>query len=186
MKDGYWATCISYVSSGKFVIEFSDGFTTIGRKWQDFIEGRLVLAHFRHLLMSKVITAKNGQNMRIVAYHSYNNIDVAFDDGTIVTNQRVGHFLKGCIVHPTNKIKTQTSINEYTMLFYLRQLNFEKASMGSLKEYGFGRMELDAFNRDYKIAIEYDGEVHKFRENSDVKKENLCKKNNINFIAFNS
>ena len=42
----------------------------------------------------------NGERMTIVRYGNYYDIDVQFDDGTIVEHRRYGHFLKGQIKNP--------------------------------------------------------------------------------------
>ncbi|MBO5632873.1 MAG: hypothetical protein J5965_27775 [Aeriscardovia sp.] len=127
---------------------------------------------------------KNGQKMKIVAYRKWSDIDVLFEDGTLVKGQRYEKFKNGTIVNPNNKIIAHTSINEYTMLYYLSKIGFKKAPAGSLKHLGFGRMELDAYNESNKIAVEYDGAVHGFRHNTDVKKDTCCHKNGIELIRI--
>lgn len=45
-------------------------------------------------------TAKNGQVMTIIDYHNSRNVDVQFDDKTVVRNCRYDHFLQGSILNP--------------------------------------------------------------------------------------
>lgn len=44
--------------------------------------------------------AKNGMMMSIIAYRSYSDIDVQFEDGTIVQGKTMGAYKKGNIRHP--------------------------------------------------------------------------------------
>lgn len=62
--------------------------------------------------MSKLINrtgetniAKNGQKMTIIAYKNSNDIDIQFEDGTIVTNKQYDRFMNGIIKNP-NLVKT--------------------------------------------------------------------------------
>ena len=45
--------------------------------------------------------ANNGLKMTIVAYHNANNIDVQFEDGTIIKHKQYNCFIRGRIAHPT-------------------------------------------------------------------------------------
>ena len=48
-------------------------------------------------------TASNGQDMEIIAYRNRKDIDVRFEDGTIVCNRTYNKFLEGCIENPNKK-----------------------------------------------------------------------------------
>ena len=50
--------------------------------------------------IGEVITANNGQRMTLIAYRGYEDIDVQFDDGTIITNRSYQWFKKGGIRNP--------------------------------------------------------------------------------------
>jgi len=47
----------------------------------------------------------NGMTAKIVAYRSSRDIDIQFEDGTIVYNKTYGSFKKGLIANPNYKIK---------------------------------------------------------------------------------
>ena len=49
-------------------------------------------------------TAKNGLMMTIIAWRNVHDIDVQFDDGTIVYHKHYRNFLLGTIGHPNYKI----------------------------------------------------------------------------------
>lgn len=128
-----------------------------------------------------------GISAKIIVYQAANNITVKFDDGVIVRNQRYRAFKKGCIAHPEIKCCRNTSINEHIILWYFSKLGFHKAPSGSLKDLGFGKMELDCYNPDLKVAIEYDGvRWHKSDKKQivDEKKNRICKENNIHLIRI--
>ena len=112
------------------------------------------------------------------------DLEITFDDGTIVTGQRYEKFQKGEIVNPNNRIFASTSINEYILSFYLSKLGFKKAQQGSLKDLGLGYMEIDAYHSDKKIGVEYDGNVHSFRPNTDERKDEACKQAEITLIRI--
>ncbi len=54
--------------------------------------------------VGKVNIAKNGQKMTIIAYHRYGDIDIKFEDGTIVYHKDYSSFKKGHIGNPNIKI----------------------------------------------------------------------------------
>lgn len=47
--------------------------------------------------------ATNGQKMTIIAYHNASNIDIQFEDGTIVYHKEYKRFKKGQIANPNFK-----------------------------------------------------------------------------------
>ena len=44
-----------------------------------------------------------GYKVTILNYHDYNNVDIIFEDGTILYNKSYGNFVKGTIAHPNSK-----------------------------------------------------------------------------------
>lgn len=47
---------------------------------------------------------KNGMQCTIITYRNASNIDVQFEDGTIVKHKRIGNFRGGHIANPNIKI----------------------------------------------------------------------------------
>lgn len=78
------------------------------------------------------------------------------------------------------------SLQETAVGFYLMQFGFIKTSKGDLKYLGFGQMELDFYHKDKNIAVEVDGEVHKFKHqyDRDIRKNQICVDNNIKLYRF--
>lgn len=214
MKCGKNATIIEYNCAHDMTIKFEDGVIVKHKYYTDFVRGTIkhpniptncyaiktatgekicswaalsgkkVKEKYKKIHLNETNTAKNGQLMTITKYNKANDIEITFDDGTVVKNQRYEKFQRGEIVNPNNKIVVSTSLNEYTMLFYLKKIGFKKAKQGSLKSLGLERLEIDAFHKNKKIGIEYDGNVHGFRPNTDIRKDKLCKENGIMLIRI--
>ena len=63
-------------------------------------------------------------------------------------------------------------------------MGFRKSNKQELKLLGFGQMELDCYNPDLKIGIEYDGIWHNKKQKEDLIKNKLCADNNILLIRI--
>ena len=59
--------------------------------------------------VGKESTATNGLKMKIISYRSAQDIDIKFEDGTIVKNKRYQDFQKGTIKNPSVKNKSLMS-----------------------------------------------------------------------------
>lgn len=74
----------------------------------------------------------------------------------------------------------QTSFPEQAIYFYLKETYPE--AINSYKE-GFGRSHIDIYIPSLKVGIEYDGrQAHKGKEDTDVRKYNVCRKLGIKLI----
>ncbi len=214
MNCGKKATIIEYNNAHNLTIKFEDGKVVKHKYYVDFQNGaikhpdiptncyiaktatheelcnwsalgaKVRRENYKKEHIGETNIAKNKQTMTITNCNGSCDIEVTFDDGTIVTGQRYEKFQKGEIVNPNNRIFASTSINEYIMIFYLSKLGFEKAQQGSLKDLGLGYMEIDAYYKDKKIGIEYDGNVHSFRTNTDKRKDEACKDAGITLIRI--
>lgn len=189
MSNGQRATIIAYRGHNNVDIQFEDGTITTNKDYHRFKAGHIGHSDKRknageHLGESKV--AANGQLMVIIAYRGVADIDIQFEDGTIVKKKNYSHFKKGYIENPNYTIKPGISYNEIVCAFYLKQLGFKKYNAKQLKEYGFGKRELDLFNPNFngfKVAIEYDGgKFHNYQ--GDNKKNEICKKSDIYLIRI--
>ena len=62
----------------------------------------------------RVLIAKNGMRMTIIAFRKYNDIDVQFDDGTVREHIRYEHFLSGDVINKNvggaKSIKTREQV----------------------------------------------------------------------------
>lgn len=105
-REGKKITIVRYGNCRDIDVEFEDGTIVTGKTYQDFIEGWI---HYPGLRIrgapkkdrvGERRRAKNGLMMEIVAYRNANDIDIRFEDGTVVTGKSYKRFLTGDISHP--------------------------------------------------------------------------------------
>ena len=203
MNCGMKATIIEYNEAHDITICFEDGLILYHKYYTDFKNGMIshvTIRNDENIKKAKEIWKqvvkedrigktnynKNGQLMTIKDYDGYDRVTVCFEDGTVVDDQRYEKFMKGEVVNPNDLITTniRTSLNEYTMLFYLSKYGFSKTKIGDLKKYGINRMELDAFNEDIMMGVEYDGYFHNFHLDNDREKDFACKNAGIELLRI--
>lgn len=90
---------IEYRSSTDIDVQFEDGTIICNKTYQSFKKGYIANPLFSvfGVRVGETITANNGMKMKIVAYRSYNDIDVQFENGTIVMHRRYIDFKDGQI-----------------------------------------------------------------------------------------
>ena len=189
--NGQMMEIIKYVKSSNIDVKFEDGTIVRNKTYGAFKNGNIKNPNVGDIRKNKnkinrvgmKRTATNGQLMTIINYEGVHNIDVQFEDGTIVTGKNYINFIRGTISNPNCKI-IGASIGEYAMLFYLKEYGYHKYKAGTLKNIGFGNFELDCYNEYEKIAIEYDGPLHSRRYDKDYEKNKICQKNGIKIIRF--
>lgn len=105
MNNGMCATVIAYRSHTDIDVRFSDGAIVSGRTYAHFKKGNI--AHPNDCAEAKKQSRQgetrmmnNGMKAILIAYHAACNVDVEFEDGTIITNRRYDDFKKGTIQHP--------------------------------------------------------------------------------------
>ena len=89
---------ISYRNAKDIDIQFEDGAITTHRAYSNFLKG--AISYPRDSRIGEVGKNNSGDTMIIIAYRSYEDIDIQFEDGTIVYNKRYGHFKQGRIAYP--------------------------------------------------------------------------------------
>lgn len=183
MKCGMEAEIIEYKNRNDITVRFDDGTVVMHKRYREFCNGEIghpdinflsyrknpPLATY-HIGERRIMNC--GMEAKIIEYNNSRDITVQFEDGVIVSGKRYGSFQHGAIAHPNCKIVT-TSIGETALLYYLAPHGYQKAPKGSLKEYGMGRFEIDAFNQNEGIGIEYDGPWHQDSIERDAQKNDL-------------
>ena len=188
-KNGQRMTIIEYRKCNDIDIKFEDGTIVKHKSYNTFQKGEIKNPNLQHTLIKKdkvneTNIATNGQKMTIIKYQKYNDIDVQFEDGSVVTHKDYKSFKKGNIKNP-NCIVSGISYNELFCLKQLEQFGFKKSKKGELKHLGLGRLELDLYNSELKIGIEYDGgggyigEKRSHTIEKDMKKDLLCEQAGI-------
>lgn len=133
-------TIIGYRSSRDIDVRFEDGVVVTNKCYNNFKKGTIKNPYIDALArVGEVNTATNGQKMTIVAYHDYSNVDIRFEDGTIVLNKEYGDFKKGAVLNPSAKTKESIS-------------RIGETSVSSKGE----KMTLIAWRRSNDIDIEFE------------------------------
>ena len=183
MNCGYWATCTAYHDANDISVTFEvDGTVVEHRGWKSFVRGEIAypgVAPVRDGSLREGEIRRMNNSMRAVleTYRSSLDVDVRFlDDGALVKT-RYDHFLDGCVEHPTKKMSSTISLQEFAIRYYLKKYGFVKIKSGEWDGRGFGKFELDFFHEVANIGIEYDGEIHKIKDavQRDIDKNLKCK-----------
>ena len=98
---------IAYRSCADIDVQFEDGTIVHNRTYKAFKNGSIqnpeVNKAFREARVGETSIAKNGMEMKIIAYHNARTVDVQFEDKTIVRGTRYRYFKKGLVGNPNIK-----------------------------------------------------------------------------------
>lgn len=117
MNNGMKATIIAYRNCHDIDVQFKNGTIVTHRQYIDFKTGNignpniknLKLLKNRNNKMKEIRTMNNGMKATIIAYKNADDIDIQFEDKTVVTNTSYSNFLKGSIRNP-NLHKGETNL----------------------------------------------------------------------------
>lgn len=99
IKNGMVITIIAYRNHNDIDIKFEDGTILYNKNYSDFKNGNITYPS-KYNRLNETVVAKNGMKMTIITYRNYNDIDVQFEDGTIVYHKQYCSFLRGSIGYP--------------------------------------------------------------------------------------
>ena len=127
-KQGLKMKIIDCESSAKITVQFEDGTIVGNRSYYGFKHGTIEHPNFLFNNRNGMeVIANNGQKMRIIEYRKAEDIDVQFEDGTIVKNRKFKEFEKGKILNPNynhykeiigKKYKLKDSEEEFEIIDY--------------------------------------------------------------------
>ena len=104
MRNGDDAEIIEYRNVNDITVKFQDGTIIHKRKYNDFLDGKIIphkkLIDYRSERLNETRLMRNGQLATIISYNSTTDIDVKFEDGTIVKKRGYKAFLNGYIKNP--------------------------------------------------------------------------------------
>lgn len=110
-KNGMLIKIIEYRSARDIDVQFEDGVVVKNKSYNDFKEGYIPHPKFSTKVhrnnsnrVGEVNKATNGMMMKVIAYRSGTDIDIQFEDGSIVRNKSYQNFLKGKIGHPLGNL----------------------------------------------------------------------------------
>lgn len=185
MNCGMEATIVAYRKYSDIDVQFTDGFVRTGVSYGDFKNGAIARISASQKLKSNMETRlfetrtmRNGMMAKVIGYRKCTDIDVEFEDGTVIDGTNYIKFKNGEISNPNIKYKKATSIQEFAIRYYLSRIGFRKIEQGEWKDNGFGKQELDFYHQEANIAIEYDGGLHNDPDarERDRRKNKNCKK----------
>lgn len=181
---GKWMKVIAQHGS-KLDIEFEDGVIVSGYNISRFRKGYVRYpVVIDRLGETKVMN--NGQEAKIENYRAYADIDVLFEDGTLVRGCSYDKFEHGSIANP-NFRSSYGSLQEAIFMYYLQNAGFEKKPRGYFNKFSedWGNKEIDMFNEELMVGIEYDGWYwHGNSVESDIYKDKLCEKSGIELFRI--
>lgn len=108
--EGQLMTIIAYRSNKDIDVQFEDGTIVTNKAYIHFKSGTIKNPYKDALdRVGEVRVANNGQKMTIIAYHDYYNVDICFEDDTIVYAKCYKDFKNGAILNPNAKTKEAVS-----------------------------------------------------------------------------
>lgn len=112
-RAGQVMTIVAYRGIMDLDVQFEDGAVSRGQSMKDFKAG--YIKHPDYYIGLKKMN-KTRRIMTLIAYHSHSDVDVRFEDGTIVENQTFLDFKEGRVINPNYKLEKKdgyTTFEEY-------------------------------------------------------------------------
>lgn len=99
---GYMMTIVEYRAYNDIDIQFDDPDKTIvyNKEYKSFKDGTITFPDFYKKRIGERSMSRNGKWMTIIAYRKSSDIDVKFDDGTVIYHKSYDNFKKGNIAIP--------------------------------------------------------------------------------------
>lgn len=110
-KNGMKMTIIAYRSYKDIDIQFEDRTIIYNKSYDGFKKG--YIKYYKHRVGETNI-ANNGMKMTIINCRKSHDIDIQFEDGTIVYNKQYGAFKRGVIKHPNIDAQNIKIVTERT------------------------------------------------------------------------
>ena len=100
MKCGMEATIIRYNRCDNINVRFKDGAVVKHRKYREFKKGEIANPNMKASRLGKTRMMNCGMETTIIRYNTAKNIDIRFEDGTVVEHRTYNSFKNGTIAHP--------------------------------------------------------------------------------------
>lgn len=86
--NGQKMTITDYNGNANLTIEFEDGVVVYNKTYQQFVSGNIKNPNFeKRKYIGLEFTMSNGQLATIIEWNGNRNVDIQFEDGTIVKNK---------------------------------------------------------------------------------------------------
>lgn len=159
--NGMKITIVNYRSNTDIDIEFEDGTLKTGVKYGRFKSGRIAYTPNR---LGETSINKNGMQMTIIKYNNANNVDIKFEDGTVIRHTKYCKFAKGLIGYPNIDENGNITRN------YSPDLSEKRIGLVALNKLGRKiKIIRYANSRDIDVQFE-DGIIIEHRKFDDFKK----------------
>jgi hypothetical protein len=111
--NGQVMTIVRYNSATDLDIQFEDGTIVYNKEYAQFKRGYIKNPNHMHNSIGEVVLATNGQKMQLIKYRDTSDVDVQFEDGTVVYHKHYNAFKKGTVQNPNKPIvKTINRVGE--------------------------------------------------------------------------
>lgn len=102
-SDGKKLTIIAYRNSMDLDVKIEDDIIIRNIRYSSFKAGNMLIL-LQKTRVGEISYNGKGQKMTIIAYRNYDDIDVQFEDGSIVYNKRYDNFKKGKISNKNSRV----------------------------------------------------------------------------------
>ena len=105
-RSGLKMTVLKYHSALDVDIQFEDGTIVQGRKYSEFKKGLIKNPNYHPYAnrLGEESVSSCGQKMTIIKYENAMDVDVKFEDGTVVSSKTYDSFKKGMIANPNSRV----------------------------------------------------------------------------------
>lgn len=91
---------VEYNTANDITVRFENG-ETAKTTYPNFKSGSITRPnYYKDKLMDKTVKMSNGQTAKVIGYRSAIDIDVEFEDGTVVKNVAKNNFMRGLVENP--------------------------------------------------------------------------------------
>lgn len=101
---GIWMEIIAYHAYDNVDIRFDDGMEVFHKDYNSFLNGNIGYPDLYKKRIGEVSMSREGKKMTLIAYRNSSDVDVQFEDGTILYNRQYANFKNGFIVLPVNHV----------------------------------------------------------------------------------
>lgn len=181
-NSGMGMKIVAYRNSKDLDVQFEDGTIIKNRSYGDFKKGKIKNPNLlkpntlKEEREGEISTATNGMKMKLISYRSYSDVDIQFEDGTIVKHKNFYNFKEGTIFYPKRKDAVITAYNGIRM----RVLEYRKSSDIDVQFEDGSIVRNKSYTDFEKGSIAYTG-IKLFQGNS--VKGNFCNYN-LKFVAY--
>ena len=116
MNCGMKATIIRYEGATDIDVRFEDGTVVKHKEYSKFKKGGIANPKNKASRLGETSMMNCGMNATIIRYNNTRDIDVCFEDGTIIEHGVYGNFKKGTIANPNIKAFAEAHLGETRMM----------------------------------------------------------------------